>query len=213
MVRVVCISDTHCRLRNVKVPDGDILVHAGDLTFQGNVAEISQELRELGRIAKRFKKTYLVAGNHDWLPFHHRLLMEEMCKNEGVTYLQDSWDIYEGLVIFGSPWQPEFCSWAFNLPRGEKLKTIWDNIPDKVDILVTHSPPANILDSVPHGIEHVGCVDLFNRVMKVKPQLHVFGHIHFSYGMKQFDGITFVNASICDEQYKPINAPIVIDLD
>ena len=213
MVKVVCISDTHCRLRDVNVPDGDILVHAGDLTFQGTVGEISQELRELGRIAKRFKAVYIIAGNHDWLGEYNSSLMRQMCKDVGVIYLQDDWAVFEGLVIYGSPWQPEFCDWAFNLPRGEKLAEKWAQIPDKVDILVTHGPPAKILDVVPYDKEHVGCEDLFTRVMQVKPQLHVFGHIHHSYGVQQFDGVTFVNASVSTEQYKPTNTPIVIELE
>jgi Icc-related predicted phosphoesterase len=212
MVKVVCISDTHCRLRKVTIPEGDILIHAGDLTFQGTVTEISQELRELERIAKNFKAVYYVAGNHDWLGEYNSSLLRQMCKDVGVTYLEDEWVVYEGLVVYGSPFQPEFCGWAFNLPRGEKLAQKWAQIPDKVDILVTHGPPHGILDKVPHDSEGVGCVDLFKRIMQVRPQLHVFGHIHHSYGIKHFDGITFVNAAICTEQYRPTNAPIVIEL-
>lgn len=210
-IKVVCISDTHCRLRNVTIPEGDILIHAGDLTFQGNVTEISQELRELERIAKNFKAVFYIAGNHDWLGEYNSSLLRQMCKDVGVTYLQDEWAVHEGLVIYGSPWQPEFCDWAFNLPRGEKLAEKWAQIPDKVDILITHGPPAGILDKTPYG-ESVGCKDLFERVIKVKPQLHVFGHIHHNYGIYHFDGITFVNASTCTERYKPTNEPIVIEL-
>jgi Icc-related predicted phosphoesterase len=212
MVKVVCISDTHCRLRKVTIPEGDILIHAGDLTFQGTVTEISQELRELERIAKNFKAVYYVAGNHDWLGEYNSSLLRQMCKDVGVNYLEDEWIVYEGLVIYGSPYQPEFCGWAFNLPRGEKLAQKWAQMPDKVDILITHGPPAGILDKVPYGNESVGCEDLFKRIMQVRPQLHVFGHIHHSYGIQHFDGITFVNAAICTEQYRPTNEPIVIEL-
>jgi Icc-related predicted phosphoesterase len=211
-MKIVCISDTHCRLRKISVPEGDILVHAGDLTFQGTITEISQELREFERIAKNFKAVFYVAGNHDWLGEYNSSLLRQMCKDVGVTYLQDEWAIHEGLVIYGSPWQPEFCDWAFNVPRGPKLAEKWAQIPDKVDVLVTHGPPAKILDKTPRG-EAVGCEDLFQRVMQVRPQLHVFGHIHHSYGVHHFDGITFVNASICTEQYRPTNEPIVIELD
>lgn len=212
MTKIVCISDTHCKLRNVNVPDGDILIHAGDLTFRGTVTEISQELRELERITRRFKAVCIINGNHDWLGEYSPSLMKQMCDDIGVTYLLDSWTIVEGLVIYGSPWQPEFCDWAFNLPRGPELAAKWALIPDKVDILITHGPPAKMLDLCPDG-SRVGCEDLFKRVVEVKPKLHVFGHIHHSYGMQQFNGTTFVNASICTEQYKPINIPIVVELE
>jgi Icc-related predicted phosphoesterase len=210
MTKIVCISDTHCRLRQVDVPDGDILLHAGDLTFQGTVTEISQELRELERIAKRFKAVVAIAGNHDWLGEYNPTLMKQMYTDVGVDYLFDSWVIKEGLTIYGSPFQPEFCEWAFNLPRGAELAAKWALIPDSIDVLLTHGPPKGIRDLTPHG-ERVGCDDLYRRVMQVKPQLHVFGHIHYSYGIELFDGITFVNASTCDERYRPTNEPIIID--
>jgi Icc-related predicted phosphoesterase len=211
--KVVLISDTHCRLRKVVIPEGDILIHAGDLTFQGNVAEISQELRELERIAKNFKAVYFTPGNHDWMAEYNPSLFKQMCKDVGVVFLHDEWAVYDGLVIYGSGWTPEFCDWALNVPRGPKLAEKWAQIPDKVDILVTHGPPAGILDLVPYGGERAGCEDLFKRVMQVKPQLHVFGHIHHSYGVQHFDGITFVNAATCTERYKPTNEPIVIELE
>ena len=99
-MKAVLISDTHCRLRNITVPEGDILIHAGDLTFRGNVAEISQELREFERIAKKFKATYFVPGNHDWLAEHEPTLFKQMCKDVGITYLHDEWAVYEGSVIY-----------------------------------------------------------------------------------------------------------------
>ena len=211
-MKVVAISDTHCRLRKVEIPEGDILLHSGDLTFRGDVAEISQELRELERIAKKFKHgVYACPGNHDWLIERNPTLMEQMYKDAGVTLLHDKSAIVEGMVVYGSGWTPWFCDWALNVPRGQEIADKWAYIPDKVDILITHGPPAGILDITPHG-ESVGCEDLWKRVVKVKPQLHVFGHIHGGYGVKHFEGITFVNASTCDEMYKPINKPIVIEL-
>ena len=62
----------------------------------------------------------------------------------GVHYLEDSGVEIAGTRWWGSPWQPEFNSWAFNLPRGEPLSEKWALIPDDVDVLVTHSPPAMI---------------------------------------------------------------------
>ncbi len=221
-MKIVLLSDTHCRLRKIEVPNGDILIHSGDLTFKGDCEEISQELRELGRIAKNFKYGCIfIAGNHDWLGERAPGLMKQMAIEEGLTYLDHSSIQIEELNIFGSPYQPAFCNWAFNLPRGEALAEKWAQIPDNIDILITHGPPMGVLDPVERyngqkcefEIEHVGCSDLYNRVQQLKQlKLHVFGHIHAGYGQLKIGDLTYVNASICTEQYKPINKPIIIEL-
>lgn len=221
MIKIVCISDTHCRLRKITIPEGDILVHSGDLTFRGDISETSQEIRELGRYAKNFKAIVLVEGNHDWLGVRHPELMNQMCKDNGITLLRDSSAIIEGLNFYGSPWQPQFHNWAWNLPRGQALKDKWALIPEDTQVLLTHGPPMGILDTVERfdrnsgimGIEHVGCDDLYNRV-KSLPQLklHNFGHLHFGYGIHKSDHVTYVNSSINTEQYKPINSPIVVKI-
>ena len=99
------------------------------------------------------------------------------------------------------------------MSRGEELKERWDLIPNDIDILVTHGPPYGYLDTVRWDghTKHVGCEELLDRVLKLKPKLHVFGHIHGAAGEDSFEGTHFVNASSCDERYKPINPPIVID--
>lgn len=207
---IVAISDTHCRLRKMDVPEGDLLLHSGDLTFNGDIPEISQELRELGRISKRFKKTILVCGNHDWLGERNPALMREMCEAEGITYLDHESTTFENLNIFGSAYQPEFCSWAFNLPRGGALKEKWSQIPENTNILITHGPPYEILDMCPDG-RFVGCVDLMNRIDTLKDlKLHVFGHIHYSNGHTYKYGKTFVNSASLDERYKVIKKPYKI---
>ena len=115
------------------------------------------------------------------------------------------------LKFWGSPWQPEFGSWAFNLPRGAKLRAKWKLIPRGTDVLITHSPPRGILDATAY--HSLGCEELSKRVAIVRPRLHVFGHIHEAYGQVELDGTTFVNAAICDAAYDEIRAPVVIDLD
>ncbi len=62
-----------------------------------------------------------------------------------VTYLEDSETSIKGVSIYGSPWQPEFCDWAFNLPRkSEALREKWAKIPDKSDIVITHGPVSHL---------------------------------------------------------------------
>jgi Icc-related predicted phosphoesterase len=112
--------------------------------------------------------------------------------------------------IYGSPWQPEFYDWAFNLPRGKKLAEKWSKIPDGLDILITHGPAHKMVDHTIQGL-NVGCEDLFNRIMEVQPKIHVCGHIHWAYGQKSFHGVEFLNASVLNERYQYENKPIVIE--
>lgn len=211
---IVPISDTH--LRRFKIPDGDILVHSGDLTFRGTVEEIKDAMNKLDDSgATKFKHKLLTPGNHDWLFERSLPLAEEICREYGWQVLHEKSLNVEGIKFYGSAWQPAFCNWAFNIPRGEALREIWARIPSDTDYLVTHTPPYGILDEVmafspgsgEWETEHVGCEELYKVVIKVKPKIHQFGHIHGSSGEKQFMGIHFVNASICDEGYKASNPP------
>ena len=129
------------------------------------------------------------------------------------TYLEDeSETVLGGYKIYGSPWQPEFYNWAFNLSRGEECSKMWDKIPLDTDILLTHGPPVGHGDKCRSG-HNAGCVDLLARVVDhVKPIFHIFGHIHEGYGATTNGTTTFVNASTCTLSYKPDNPPLVFDL-
>lgn len=206
-MRIVCLSDTHNRQSHIPVPDGDILIHAGDFTMAGRGAEIVEFNAWMGSLPHKHK--VVIAGNHDWM--FERNLREARSLLTNAVYLQDSEVTIEGLRIWGSPWQPEFFSWAFNLPRGERLAEKWRMIPSGVDILVTHGPPLGIGDRVSRG-ESAGCEDLLRELKRVRPRLHVFGHIHEGYGASRVEGTLFVNAATCDEAYLPSQPPIVLDV-
>jgi Icc-related predicted phosphoesterase len=211
-MRIVCISDTHGGGygdgTRVKIPEGDVLVHAGDLTSKGTVPQIVSELDWIASLD--FKHRLVIAGNHDFL-FENDNHLARALIPKGVTYLQDSGVRIDGIEFWGSPWQPTFHGWAFNLDRGIDIAEQWALIPKGTDVLITHGPPHGILDIVPDG-EHVGCVDLLERIREIRPKLCVFGHIHASHGMIVKEGITFVNAATCDEEYLQTNPPIVVDL-
>lgn len=125
----------------------------------------------------------------------------------------------DGVTFYGSPWTPKFMDWAFMKDRGSQIRRYWDMIPSYTDVLITHGPPANVLDKLPSFTEPLGCADLRDAVQRVNPRLHVFGHIHFGRGEEIFplspDGepIHFVNAAICDDAYRPVNDPIVVELN
>jgi len=209
MTRIVCISDTHNRQESFDVPEGDLLIHAGDLTGRGTEAEVEAAVEWLESLPHRDK--ILIAGNHDFY-FERENARARALVREAV-YLQDSEITVQGLRIWGSPWQPWFGDWAFNLPRGQKLHEKWERIPEGIDILVTHGPPMGTLDRTVTG-EAVGCEELRDRLaaMAKPPRLHVFGHIHEGRGILKTERTTFVNASACDVGYRPVNRAVVIEL-
>ena len=116
------------------------------------------------------------------------------------------------LKIYGSPYSPEFNEWAFSLKSQEDQKNCWTQIPDDTDILITHGPPFGILDQNNDGL-NCGDEILLKEVQeRVKPQLHLFGHIHEAYGMQVINETTYINASTCNFQYSPENKPVVYDI-
>ncbi len=214
MPRLVLMSDTHLfhkdsREPKLEVPDGDILIHSGDATYQGRVGEFHKFYDWYTQFPHRHK--IFVAGNHDWVYEKDPDLGRSLVPRS-VTYLQDDMVEIEGLKIYGTPWTPYFLGWAFNLHRGHRLREKWNKIPRGIDVLVTHGPPMGICDLTYDG-EHVGCADLKKVVFRVKPRLHVFGHIHMSGGQQKTEAnIKFVNAAVLGEDYKLARHPIVVDL-
>ena len=206
-VRLVCISDTHNRQTDLQLPAGDVLVHAGDFTGHGRVDEVAAFADWLR--AQPHAHKVVIAGNHDWLferqPARARAMLH------GCTYLQDEAAVVAGLRFWGSPWQPWFYDWAFNLERGAALRAKWDLIPEGTEVLVTHGPPMGLGDRTVAG-EHVGCQDLLEAIARVRPRVFVCGHIHEGYGTYRAGDTQVVNASTCDVRYRPIQPPVVVDL-
>ena len=226
-MKIVIVSDTHCA--DIPVPDGDVLIHCGDGTFQGKIPEL---IHWNNWFQKQIHETkILIPGNHDWA-FEHSWL-HAVSLFPGINVLHDSGIQLGEFKIWGSAWQPEFNNWAFNLPRGDKLKAKWDLIPDDTNILVTHGPPYGILDELPArqkltydfmnsqevvtqipGIK-LGCYDLRERINKLPNlRLHAFGHIHCAYGYwyDTVRRIHFVNGAVMDEAYDPVNPPVIVEL-
>jgi Icc-related predicted phosphoesterase len=216
-MKIVCISDTHEQFFALDdMPEGDLLIHSGDFTNIGAPRAIIEFNNWLGEIKHKYKYgIVLIAGNHDFLFEKNYYYAKSLITN--ATYLQDDRIIINNYKIYGSPWQPRFYDWAFNVDRGEMIKKIWNKIPEDTDILITHGPPYEIRDFsiYNHGKDkNVGCKDLLEVInTKLKNlKLHVFGHIHHDYGTLQKNNILYVNASSCNEKYKLINKPIELIL-
>ena len=204
MLKIVAISDTHGHHHQVQIPDGDILVHAGDLTSHGKLDEVAAFNVFLGTLPHTHK--VIIAGNHDFC-FERQPTESRALLTNGL-YLQDEAISIEGIKFYGSPWQPWFYNWAFNLERGPAIRAKWDLIPKDTDILITHGPPYGHGDRTARR-EFVGCKDLLDVVEQIRPYAHIFGHIHEGYGITNNSDTAFLNASTCTLTYEAINAPLV----
>ena len=209
-MKLVLISDTHGQHRKFDIPEGDVLIHAGDFMRSGMYAHEIVDFNDW-LDSTPCPTRIVIAGNHDRL-FELQYSVRSYLTN--AIYLQDSAVEIDGLKFWGSPWQPEFNNWAFNVPRGAAIKKYWDLIPEGTDVLITHGPPYGILDRIlpERGVEHLGCGELLKAVDRIQPRLHVFGHIHGGYGDRWDHDTLFINASLLNEQYKPANKPVVVEL-
>src|SRR5579883_1460097 len=126
-MRVVAISDTHNH--EVELPEGDVLLVAGDLTQRGTEKQVAEFNQYLEVQAKRFQhKPLVIAGNHDFLFQRDRPLAESILT--AGFYLEDELFELEGIRIYGSPWTPTFFNWAFMRDRGSQIREVWDLIPE-----------------------------------------------------------------------------------
>ena len=195
MPSIAAMADTHGFHERLTVPDADILIHAGDLTQMGTRPQVEESLAWLRSLPHRHK--VLIAGNHDFLFEDEAAAAEALVREAGIHYLRDAEIVLEGLRIWGTPWQPRFFDWAFNLDRGEPLAAKWRLIPEGVDVLVTHGPPAGYGDRCFDG-RRVGCADLLQHLGRVKPRVNLFGHIHEDRGEWQLGPTRVINCTTAE---------------
>jgi Icc-related predicted phosphoesterase len=203
-LRLVLLSDTHQFHREVEVPDGDILIHAGDFTmFSRSMAAITDFNTWLGELPHQHK--IVIPGNHEFFleadPSQRSLVSNAaVLINEGIEI--------DGLRIWGSPVTPLYGG-AFGLSSAADRRRVYARIPEDTDVLITHGPPFGILDSGTDPGLHSGCRELFDAMMRVGPKLHVFGHVHGGQGIFQTDHTTFVNAALLDIHGDLDKSPLV----
>ena len=208
-MKFVTISDTHGQHNNLKLPQADVIIHAGDITKSGNKEETVEFLTWFAELPFTYK--IFIAGNHD---FFFEESSEAEIKNLiplNVIYLCNSSVIINGIKIWGSPITPYFFNWAFNRHRGDDISRYWDLIPNDTNILITHGPAFSILDKTARKLD-VGCEDLLNRIQEVKPKYHICGHIHEAYGQSKKEATYYINASVLDEHYSIKNNPVEFEL-
>lgn len=212
-MRILIISDTHNK--RIELPHADLLIHCGDHSSMGYERELIQFNKWMEEIKPNYKHgIILVPGNHDFLYEQNETLAKSLVPSVKVL-IHESYEV-EGIKIFGTPYQPIFGRWAFN-KESEELDHLYSQIPSDIEILISHAPPYMILDqldeygSMPGA--HVGSQELLRKLDDIKDlKLVCMGHIHCCNKMMEFKGIKFVNASICNELYKPIQPYHVIDL-
>lgn len=232
-IKVVCISDTHTHTEGLVLPPGDVLIHAGDFSKTGLLEEVKMFNDFLAK--QPFAYKIVIAGNHD-LTFDsanypsvlkRKLLKnkpnfpggchsEDLCKEtkkllSEAIYLEDSGVEILGKRFYGSPWSPEKSMTCFKLPRGPAMLEKWRQIPADIDVLITHTPPFGVLDRTKLGV-NAGCQDLLGELKRIKPKVHVFGHIHDGFGTLERDGVKFINAAVWRSKTRTFSEPICFEL-
>ena len=231
-MKITFISDTHTYMcdnnkKELILPEGDVLCFSGDIMTTGySEGELFHFLNWLSK--QPFTYKIFIAGNHDRFLDDKRLIAQDIISDYqkyGVVYLFNSSFEYNGISFYGTPYQPYFCGWAFNVPDHNKLINIYKQIPDNVDVLLTHCPPYGILDqshrpnySNKSGENHLGSIALkevlFEKyTLNTSPRIVAFGHIHGDGGKQiEIDNTLYINASLCDENYDPTNNIVSIEL-
>lgn len=222
-MKIALISDTHGMHDSMyhDLPKADVLIHAGDLTNVGSRSGTRQFVEWFQNL-KGYDTKIFIAGNHDWSFYRKPTWLYDYINDENLSqsdcvYLEDSEftiqspEFSKPIKFYGSPWQPPFNNWAFNVPR-DLLYKYWELIPHDTDVLITHTPPQGIRDYVDWSHLNEGCSSLRYYVEQIKPALHVFGHIHSGFGGMVKNDILFINASTATESYDMTNKPIVVEL-
>ena len=228
-IKIVCISDSHTKHSKVVIPNCDILIHAGDWSFEGTAEETRSFAKWLDSL-ENAGDIILTPGNHE------RVFQREM--PESLAWIKDECPrvnllIHEavevqGINFFGSPNTPAFgFQWAWNCGRTPVeaahlfkpfIGDLWAQIPESTQILVTHGMPYGILDDALDyylgKITSVGDKELLKRCKELPNLRHVIGgHLHSNGGKSLHqDGIWYHNTSVVNESYQVVNLPIIIEI-
>ena len=225
-LKIAAISDTHGQHAQVEVPEADVLIHSGDFCKYGRMEEVKNFTLWLKKLPHKHK--LVTAGNHDRPVEQKPDKCRRLFEDAGVTLLLNEEVVIDGVKFWASPITPTFLNWHFMRNRGAQIAEVWEEIPEDVDVLITHGPMYGHRDLCPAYPpmqplpKLAGCLDLLLRVKEIWtksngrfPKFHVYGHIHGGHGVCQsdvFGALTSINAATCTEAYRPTNQPIVFQL-
>lgn len=207
-MRLVVISDTHGEHASLGPLHGDVLIHCGDMAATVDPDERPLEALDAWFGAQDFQLVLAIGGNWDFA-LQQRLRRGRPAFRNAHCLLDDS-VTFGGVRFYGSPWTPALSRWAFYLPDAEMARR-WDAIPDDTDVLITHTPPRGVLDQNRRG-DHLGCRALAARLPALRCALHVFGHTHASYGVREQGGRWLANASSMGSHDGPLRPPLVFEV-
>jgi predicted phosphodiesterase len=210
--RFFIISDTHGAEFEIKEAQrADVVIHCGDLTEESKIEEIRSTLQFLKGLKATLK--LVIAGNHDFTldlptfrsniknanpPLEEHLVQKEFGEygearrlfdeaiNDGIVFLDEghhNFNLTNGayLKVFASPYTPGDHTWGFSYPPGSEHNFLIDK---DIDVVITHGPPAGILDKNTDKEKRLGCERLFTAIARSKPRLHCFGHVHRGWGAR-----------------------------
>ena len=216
MTRLVLLSDTHLRTKDLVVPDGDILVHCGDGTMTGT----TEEFERFGEWLRHqpHEDKVVTWGNHDLgaeeNPQEAEAILRRWDVTDDIHVLNNSGAVVQGLKFWGVPYSTPFGGWAF-MPPEAKARVLYEAIPTGLDVLISHGPPLGIGDRLARPPnQRVGSKALTDRLWQTFPRVVAFGHIHEGYGsyLNHWLETAFYNCAVLNERYELVNAPIVVDL-
>lgn len=199
-LKLVAFSDTHGQHRLLyDVPEGDVLLFAGDMTEHGRVSEVEDFADWMGGFDHDFKLT--IAGNHDYcFDDHRREEAVEALESNGIEYLENSSVEYRGVKFYGSPYSNTFDDYVFNEGFGD--------IPDDADVIITHGPPKGVLDYL-EDYGNIGSEELKKVLEDREFEAHIFGHVHQQHG-KQGDSY---NVSVVNRELVVEEDPVEIEIE
>jgi len=207
-MRLTIISDTHGEHDILGRLSGDVLIHCGDMFNMFSQSDEDFERMDAWFGKQDFDLILCTGGNHDFELQKRSSYAGDPFEN--AVYLEGRSHEHEGVIFFGAPWIPSLFGQAF-YTKDHKLSEKWSDIPNKVDVLITHTPPAGILDVSSRGLS-LGCQYLLAALERTQPAIHCFGHVHASSGVHKNGNTTFVNAALVNSQYELSRQPYEIEL-
>lgn len=246
MIKIIGISDLHGQLPKIE-EKFDLLLIGGDVAPNCGYGRYVECIFQREWFSNEFvswvmdlpfndehSKVVFIAGNHDFYleseseayKTGYSSIWTDVitpCSNR-LVYLYDSEYIFEKdgekLRIYGTPWCKEFGKWAFMI-NDEKLKTAFENIPEGIDILLTHDapglPPYGLITEGRWKGEDAGNKPLAEAIRGKKPVYAFHGHIHSS--PKQLTNpvdapdTKVACLSILNENYYMAYKPLVLEIE